>query len=381
LTDIPDISEEKVERYVLAGVLQLVVVRKNEVDQKSVCRYRELIRGCLLAANPSAAVDKLITTDEAFRQFHPDRKWLQLYDKLATKAVKKGRWKQKLSGTELISGLAAFVVAYSRKEPLPSGEAREEIETLGNERLFLMGKDVYKELTLLLEGMSGTEWIQAMKSISTWSDEKCRGLKIEQVKKLAAFPAKSWRAERVADFKETRCTRRLNRLAAEAWHCLSPPVPARGWAQPRVYYKVFPESVVRQMERAYYKAFPKPVGRRIKTAWVDPVLGIYYQTVFGSEDGAINYLGMNREEENPITVRKNSNMVECFGWQWATADDRWETFRKKFKGAKRDLSIAAADLLGLNSPVDLMTPKEKEIQEDQLKELGDHVSMVSGSSI
>ena len=135
------------------------------------------------------------------------------------------------------------------------------------------------------------------------------------------------------------------------------------------------------MGGVYYKAFPKPVAYRIKTAWVDPVLGICHQTADGSEDGAINYIGMDHKEENPITVRKNSNMVECFGWQWASADDRWETFRKKFKGTKTALSIVAADLLGFNSPVDLMRPDEKEEQADQLNELGDHVSMVSGASI
>jgi len=324
-----EVPKEEVERHVIAGAFKRAKTGGDNVTQDEVVHYRWGIRDCLSREESSRSINELNEEDAVFQGWHPTDKDLSEFDealenarvimsKIDSKRHKKRgqKWSEDMAW-EWVRGVAAFALGFARSGEMVRGTAINIVEAQkammmnpAIEKLAQDNRELHEALVALIDEIEEeAEQAEAFMAISSWSIEKIKGLEIGRVWALRGVPVSSWegggmKVKRYGlnPHKVKRQPIHLNRLASEAYHAISETRPVQGQAEPYVHWPPQP-----------------PKRRKIDRVWISPE-GIQWE-------GA---------------------PAPWFGTEFATADQRWESFREKFRGYKTELRRAAAHVLRLD---------------------------------
>ena len=332
-----EVPKGAVERFVIAGAFGRAEQGGDNVTQDEVVHYRCRIRDFLSRDKSGPTINELKKKDTGFCGWHPTDYWLGQFDKtlevvrvvmikIDSKRHKKrgAKWCEDMAW-EWVRGVAAYALALARSGEMVRGKAINIVEAQkaammnpAIEKLAQANYDLYEALIALIDEMEEeAEQAEAFMAIANWSIEKIKGLEFGRVWALRGVPVSSWEGGSVKvkryGLKRHKVKRQpvhLNRLASEAYHAISEPRPVQGQSEPHVYWKTQPESV-------------EP--RKVEWVWISSVTGLHW-------------------EATPAP----GEAVSWFSTEFATADQRWESFREKFRGHKTELRKAAAHVLGLD---------------------------------
>lgn len=204
------VSEVEVNQYVIGAALQCASLAGQKWEAEEVYQFRYQVHDCLGSKEPVSAFSRLCETDTRFSEMYPAETWLQCARKLVSSDDFAPHTHSPQDWAMAVASMALAIVQVTTLD--------ENIKKKAEEVLWQLPPRRYKAITLRMMEMERKALIASYHYLA--------GLPPEKVRCLGRSP-----------FKPAAHRKYVSTLAAQIWHTLQPPCPAKGKHALPHYYR------------------------------------------------------------------------------------------------------------------------------------------------